>query len=509
MGILYQCKVYNCYSLNVRSGPATSFAAVAWLQRDDVVNVDGETNGWYKLQGKEQYCNKNYLKIVKNLSSTTPVASTQIPEQPVLKSNAVSSAYSSIGGQPIAVTPSQNDNIPAASNAASDQKKALVHSDAHSNSDNGVQSSITNLMKAIGSAPVGRYVTIGNQYYPKKAYVKSGIPVYNWYMNHSEKIGGVSLTDILAQIEVNMNIPSVMSREEINRNYHVNFNRFRIDYPDIYLKNTMAVLVFTRPDLNIFDSNGNKTVMVAADPRSNMIVDKNKFAAQMLTARGPDNTSHMFNPLLSNMAQSLEIQDDSIEILDTGETFTGYKMQYSKHNIKSITAGTLSVKYKETFDTAITDTHQLWVDYMSNVYMGIFEPKRQYITDKILDYACDLYYFLLDQDGETIKFWSKYYGVFPNNVPKSTFSFDAGSQVQFPELNVTYTYIYKEDLSPVALTEFNENAGNVSKHVSTFNTKIGLSGPTWVGTPFVYSFEYSKGLQSGIHGLKLGWKKAN
>ena len=155
--------------------------------------------------------------------------------------------------------------------------------------------------------------------------------------------------------------------------------------------------------------------------------------------------------------------------------------------------------------------HQLWVDYQSNVYKGIFEPKREYIYNKELDYACDVYYFLLDQDGETIKFWTKYYGVFPNNVPKSAYSFDAGSQVQFPELNVTYSYIYKEDLSPVSLVEFNENAsvsaGSNQQYVKNYDTDTATSGSTWVGKPFIYSYEYNNGLEY-VQGFKLGWKKS-
>ena len=103
--------------------------------------------------------------------------------------------------------------------------------------------------------------------------------------------------------------------------------------------------------------------------------------------------------------------------------------------------------------------------------------------------------------------------VFPVNVPKSVYSYDYGSQVQFPELNVTYSYLYREDLSPVALVEFNENAGvgtsasNV-RYVKPFNSKTQLSNNTWVGTPFVHSFIYNDGIQSGVQGFKLGWKEA-
>lgn len=341
-----------------------------------------------------------------------------------------------------------------------------------------------------------------NSSYPTRNGGSFQFPKYNWEIN--PKTGG--LYDMFRRIQYNLDIPSYYSKSKVNEFLHVNFNRYRKEFPDMYLKNTMSVIIFTRPDLNLFDG-GSVNSLVAGDPRSNVIIANHKTLAKLLTADG-NNQSHKFNPLLSNLAQNLEINDDSVDVLETAETYTGYKTQYSKHNIKSITSGTFSIKYKETSELSVTNMHQLWVDYQSNVYRGIFEPKREYIYNKELDYACDVYYFLLDQDGETIKFWSKYYGVFPHNVPKSAFSFDFGSPVSFPELSINYSYIYKEDLSPVALMEFNENAGvsrsGFASHVKNYETSFGHSGKTWVGTPFIYSYNYNGGLQT-CQGFKLGW----
>ena len=326
----------------------------------------------------------------------------------------------------------------------------------------------------------------------------------------------------------NLNIPTAYSRNEINNYSHKGFNRFRMDFPDLYLKNTMAVIFFTRPDLNLFESGSAVLPQIKNDPRDYYILVQNRDIGKLLTANGGDSKDydyHNFNPLLSNMSQSLEIQDDSVDTVDMGETFTGYKMQYAKHNIKSITAGQLNIKFKETYNLAITNMHQLWVDYQSNVYKGIFVPKTGHIWAKELDYACNIYYFLLDQDGETIRFWSKYYGCFPVNVPKSSFSFDSGSQVNFPELSVTYNYIYKSDLSPRTLVEFNNDSGNgeyeylpvYAGRKENDNEKSWLaandhSGSTWVGVPYVQSFRYDSGIDpdngsNGVLGLKLRYRK--
>lgn len=321
---------------------------------------------------------------------------------------------------------------------------------------------------------------------------------------------GTSGESFIQEIRENLNIYSSWSKFTINNKYHTEFNRFKLEHPDIFLRNTIGYIVFTRPDLNLFNEAGTLHTQISVDPRVNYIALQNPHLAQSLTHSYDGTTGHNFNPFLSNLAQSLEVMDDNVDTLDVGETFTGYKFQYSKHNIKSITSGSLNIKFKETFDLGITNLFQLWVDYQSNVYRGVYVPKDDYIWYKNIDYMCNIYYFLLDQDGETLLFWSKYFGAFPTNVPKSVLSFDTGSQVQLPDMNVTFSYIYKEDLSPATLVEFNKDAGlsgngNVT-YLPNYNAKLGHSGRTWAGVPFVSSYTYNNGITSNAYGFKFRFR---
>ena len=323
---------------------------------------------------------------------------------------------------------------------------------------------------------------------------------------------GTTGDELVQEIRENLNIYTAYSKLDINNKYHTEFNRFKLDHPDIFLRNTIGYIVFTRPDLNLLRPDGQLLDDVTADTRVDYIARRNMHLVQTLTHQYDGKSSHNFNPFLSNLAQSIEVMDDSVDTLDTGETFTGYKFQYSKHNIKSITAGNLSIKFKETFDLGITNLFQLWVDYQSNVYKGIFLPKEDYIWFKNIDYMCNVYYFLLDQDGETLLFWSKYFGVFPTNVPKGSLSYDAGSQVQLPDMSVNFSYIYKEDLSPATLVEFNRDAGLAdgnTTYLPSYNAKLGHSGKTWVGVPFVSSYSSNNGISSNAYGFKLRFRVPN
>lgn len=505
----YKCKVVNCYSLHVRQGPSVASKAIAWLQKDDVVSVTASSGSWYyvKKGADAGWSNSSYLKVIEDLEKKQTVTKPSNSQTNAAnKGNAAKAVNINTVKSTIGALIKQLTNTEGVQDGLVNISSNKAATSTAAGTTNTVKVASKSSTEDLGN---GVYYINTNSMYPKKIGGTKEFPEYSWEMNHAESYNGVSITSLFNTISKNIEIPSYFTRDEITKKYHMSFNRFRKDFPDLYLRNTMSVVIFTRPDLNLFD--GDKIdSYVASDPRSNLILNNHKILGQLLTAKGTGKESHQFNPLLSNLAQSLEIADDSVDVLETGETFTGYKMQYSKHNIKSITSGTLSIKYKETHDIDVTNMHQLWVDYQSNVYRGIFTPKREYIYNKELDYACDIYYFLLDQDGETIKFWSKYYGVFPHNVPKSVYSYDFGSQVSLPELNVTYSYIYKEDLSPISLIEFNQNADineATTQRVTSYEQQLGHSGKTWVGTPFVYSYTYNNGLQSNVQGFKLGWKQ--
>lgn len=307
----------------------------------------------------------------------------------------------------------------------------------------------------------------------------------------------------LEAIKKNLNIPSAYTRLELNKLFHTKFNRFRVEYPDYFLNNTKGYVAITRPDLNIFQD-GEIHPQIARDPQLQYIMNADFSAAKSLTKGF--SSSHHFIPLLTNTITSLDVSDENIDTLETGETFTGYKTQYAKSNIRSMTAGTISLKFPETYNMGITHIHQLWCGYESGVYRGLLKPKDKYIWSKILDYACDIYYFLIDVEDMVLRYWCKYTGCFPLNVNKSTFAFDIGSQISHPDINVSYAYFTREDLSILNLNEFNNNSGGKNSsfryktnYITSPEQLAGLPfgtvpGNTWSDPPFVQALTVPSGM---------------
>jgi len=342
-------------------------------------------------------------------------------------------------------------------------------------------------------------------------------------VNTAEKISGKYTTykrtdyynnygnDILNDmkiIESNLNIVTTASKLNDIKSDMVNkFNRFKIAFPDIQLSKSFAHVFFTRPDLNLYDTGGSGhyklSSAVSNDPVYYYLHNDNPQLLKSLTSGFSGN--HDLNPFLSNMARSFQLKDEELKTDETVQSLTGHKLKYGMSNIESMTAGEFSVRYIDDNEYRVYKIHKAWIDYISKVYRGIISPKNIYVRERILDYACSVYYFLCAEDGETILFWSKYTGVFPVNTPSSASSWTSGDVLKMPDLDITYAYGYKEDFNPVTLAEFNMNSGSSKSktYVKTYDPELVSTGRTFTNAPFVETVVDS----SGSYVFKLRYRK--
>jgi hypothetical protein len=76
------------------------------------------------------------------------------------------------------------------------------------------------------------------------------------------------------------------------------------------------------------------------------------------------------------------------------------------------------------------------------------------VRNGIIDYMSSIYYFVLEPDGKTLKYWAKYTGCWPNQIPYSQMSYRRGESTMV-ELEGTFVYTSKEDMSVAILEDFN------------------------------------------------------
>ena len=275
---------------------------------------------------------------------------------------------------------------------------------------------------------------------------------------------------------------------DLQKKLYNSFNRNKVAYPDKELSKTFAYVFFTRPDLNILTrASGSKdfslTKQMSYDLKYEYLYKNNPWCLKSLIDAG--NPNHKFMIFLSNEALSFEVGDIVLKTHEHGETYNGHKIMYGRSDIESNIAGEMSVRYIDTVNLDVFKLHLAWVDYINKVSRGVFYPKREYIRGKILDYACSCYYILCGPDGSTILYWQKLTGVFPVNTGENVFSWDSGTLLAKPEINIKYMYSFKSSMDPLILHEFNELTSASRKYKYSYDANNLFGGSTLTHAPYI------------------------
>lgn len=461
----YKVKVVNCYSLNVRSGPSTSNKVVQWAQRDDQFTSSKQSNGWYYLDEKKGWSKGDYIKVLSDLNPKPAPKPTPVPKttpKPAPKPSPPPINYGKVNEALNAKNSGTKFNQLDMDRRIPEEYKSNLNLSSFKEND---------MKKSFGSADV----TIAN-YNLDYEFIRSNMDI----------------------IRKNYNI--VGEKANIRDNLFDRFNRFKVAFPDYHLTKTFSHVFFTRPSLYLLDGTGTQLCkQFEKDPLFYYLWKNSPKMIKSLTTHF--SSKHDFHPYLSNAANSFELSDEVIKTMEHGSTFTGYKVQYGRHNVESNTAGQFSITYQDDADFNIYKTHKAWTEYISRVYRGSAKPIPNHIKHKVLDYACSVYFFVCAPDGETILFWTKYFGVFPTNTPSSAGSWRKGESSRLPEFSINYAYAIKEDFSPVALAEFNKNSSEDFVYKRVYEPDIRTTGPSLSGAPFIESSKDAYG--SNVYKLKF------
>lgn len=486
-----ECIVKKGVGLHKRTGPSTSYRVVGkWYRGNTFVATQVKTVGnytWYKIEGTSYWsCGKKgsekYLKMVKDLENKTNTkpADTK-PAKPNKKDDDPPYVPPK---EPELPDPSYKlENLLGESIGESEWYLESKHLSA-SNWDKGLVKNASPKKHAYSARS-----RVSNS---KNTTSNTG----RWSVVSDEVI-----RDEIARVRYNMDISYRKKADaydyvssagyftDMQSKIHNSFNRNKTVIPDYHLNKTFAYVFFTRPDCNILKKSSDSwslTEDVQKDPKYVYMKKNNINCLKSLVGNG--NPNHDFLVLLSNEARSYEVSDHVIQTVNHGETYTGGRVVYGRSDHESNTSGEISVRYTDSVNLDIFKLHTVWVDYINKVYRGVFRPKDDYISEKILDYACSVYYFLCGSDGQTILYWQKLTGVFPVNTGESTFSWDCGTLLSKPDISIKYMYSMKTPMDILHLNEFNARAKfkpKVHKIKSTYSPEQCCIGSTMTGAPCI------------------------
>lgn len=476
---IYTVKVTS-YSLHVRSQPNASSSAVAWIQKDQTFTASKVSNGWYYIDSKKGWSSGNYLQVVKTetIGGDENKATQTAPTKVETKGD---TTVTKTATETKKETPKPTTKTTLDTNTSTD--KNLI---SYDNTINPVEVSrdvnvpikvlykARNITYGMGAYPHGRMDTLSGGYadwneHPGNHDYKTSLSGHFEGMEHA-----------LSKVRESMNI-----FEEHDRSRLFNeFNRFKIAMPSYNSHKVFPYIFFTRPEVDIVGpTNGQLKSEFARDPLYAYLYNNNPAILRSLN-KSLDN-SHMFNVFLSNAARSFEPSDEVIRTVEHGETYTGWKTVYARNTNESNTAGQFSVHYHDNHNYDVFKMHKAWLDYMNRAYRGAISVDRKKIHHKILDYACSVYYIVCAEDGETILYWCKYWGVFPINTPASASGYTAGAIPVMPDFSINYMYAMKEDYDPSIFVEFNLQSTANHKYRKTYNDSTATISNSLTGAPFV------------------------
>jgi len=248
----------------------------------------------------------------------------------------------------------------------------------------------------------------------------------------------------------------LFKRDEID--YFNNRYRFGIMNPYHQITNAREYLFFTKPDLNIYPRgiNGRPDSQLAAYLRRQsewqmMAQDHYEVLKCLQGSLDPENP---FNNLLGNMVSSnLEVPGLSTDITETANSMYGVNLQYHGSAEASNDNFDFSLEFKDTKLLDVYTYFKAYELYHELSHHGVIEPWVKYSWFHILYDQYSIYKFIVDEDGETIIYWGKAYGVFSKSLPRDVFTntnFDDGISY-----TVDFHAFQYRDMEPKILKEFN------------------------------------------------------
>lgn len=168
-----------------------------------------------------------------------------------------------------------------------------------------------------------------------------------------------------------------------------------------------------------------------------------------------------FVPMMTNLCTEVSNAKDIIlDVKETEGDFNGNKLQYASGIDESMSIGEINLTFDDLYYSPIMNFFNLWIMYMHYVGKGICDPEYWYLVNRIIDYTCSIYVFMLGTDQQTILRWTRYTGCFPKSIPFGQIMHSKEvDQGALRNVQIPFAYNFASPMDPIILTEFNMISG--------------------------------------------------
>lgn len=238
--------------------------------------------------------------------------------------------------------------------------------------------------------------------------------------------------------------------------------RFGLVSPYDAIGGVREYLFFTKPDLNIYprdNDNGLPSNELDKYLRTQPLwtdLASRYYGVLRCLQHSISEDDGPFNHLLGNMVQSnLEVPPLVAEMVETPNNMYGVGYTYRGSSEGSNDTYNFSLEFKDTKWKPVYNFFQAYEDYETLKHHGVLEVYNYYRYAKILYDQYAIFKVMVDEDGETILYCGKAYGVKSKSLPRDTFSnTDFSNGLSY---SIDFEAAFYDD-RPNVMYEFNEIA---------------------------------------------------
>lgn len=287
------------------------------------------------------------------------------------------------------------------------------------------------------------------------------------------------------------------------------FTKFsRFGFFDVYNTNTISkeYIFFTKMDLHLFEQ---RTQTLNPELENNPFFTncythyRDTMNQLQLSTKDVVDNSPFCNLLSNSIISNIDLQDISIDELETASNIYKTRLKYPLATTTPNNIGDFNLEFQDTKFLDVYMFFKIWYEYEVLKNKGLVTPPNQeYTLNKIIHDQMSVYKIIVGEDMETIIHWSKFWGVYPNTIPRSTFSELREGPIN---LAVTFSYQWVEDMDPNILSDFNmvvqDKKSKYNEDIPIYNKNINMANGTWCNVPYI--------IESELHNrkvYKLKWR---
>lgn len=229
------------------------------------------------------------------------------------------------------------------------------------------------------------------------------------------------------------------------RNYFNTYNRVMVD---LFPAFEFSYVFITRPELNLFGPSSNKSIDLPT------MVNHDRELSKWLDYQSDKRKGSFLTPMINHLTE-MSVSDVEFQSKTSPANAHNIRINYPTNYEESLAGVPVNLTFQDNKSADILKLLNIWTTYMSEVSLGRITPRANDILKNKFESSVSIYQFVTGEDGETIKFWAKWIGCYPNNLPFSSFEHKK-IRKELQPMSVSFYAPFVKMMRPSILAEFNK-----------------------------------------------------